>query len=509
MDTNNEMMTKVLSEAEQFGKDNKLSYKDSLYLRLISEETVEMLVMSGGLSSSADFTIDGDNESCVISLSIDEKDPEGKGSVPFDPDVHRGTTGKISYLLKNGYHGLKQDEQSAAALGVRKAREEDLKELGIQGSTDAYIWSIEAYNILSFDSLNANSNEDWFEISRSIIANISDDIRLLFLPEKTELTIHMTFNREKDDVNEKYAISPEFEELSKVPVAKTGFQVKLVQLLYGRLVDKQVSDDKVNIRKLQIESQVSPKKLLVVLEYSPKGLAENETTPCILFLHGGAFLFPALPYHYRLASSLTERLGCRLFLLMHDLAPKTNPPIQNREAYEIYCHLRENADTYHIDPEKMVVMGDSSGGTMAAAITLTGRNYNKMPAAQVLLYPSMGSRNETPSMSRYSDVPVVNGDSIRAYKKILKPDTSEGNKYYTHPAEAGSLAGLPKSYVETAEFDALHDEGIDYAKRMIKEGVNVTLNETKGTVHAFDMAKDSSILSDTMDKRIAFIKSVF
>ena len=67
---------------------------------------------------------------------------------------------------------------------------------------------------------------------------------------------------------------------------------------------------------------------------------------------------------------------------------------------------------------------------------------------------------------------------------------------------------MPPTYVETAEFDSLHDDGTLYADRISKEHGDVILNETKGTVHAFDMAKDSSILNECMERRIQFIKGV-
>jgi acetyl esterase/lipase len=52
------------------------------------------------------------------------------------------------------------------------------------------------------------------------------------------------------------------------------------------------------------------------------------------------------------------------------------------------------------------------------------------------------------------------------------------------------------------------NEGADFAKRLKEEGNAVTLNETRGTVHAFDMAKDSSIQKAAVDERVEFIKGL-
>ena len=48
---------------------------------------------------------------------------------------------------------------------------------------------------------------------------------------------------------------------------------------------------------------------------------------------------------------------------------------------------------------------------------------------------------------------------------------------------------MPPAYIETAEFDCLHDDGILYAEYLKKAGIEVTLNKTKGTMHGFDIAK--------------------
>lgn len=499
----------VLSTAESYAVEHGLNSTDSSHLRLISEETVEMLKMTGNEAPS-DFQISGDDNGCVLRLTFDEDVIDKSETDYINYKLAKGITGKISALIRSRYDTLAAQEEDAESIGVRKALAGDFKDIGADSREDAYVWSIEAYNLTSIDKLADNDDESWFEVSRSIIANLADDIRLFIYRDRTVLSIYTFFNRDRTDVKEKYGISPEFEALSRVPVPKTRFQIKLVQLLYGRLVNKQTSTADVEVKRLDIKSPSSPKGSVTVLEYSPTGIIKDDSTPCVLFLHGGAFLFPALPYHYRLAVKITREVGCRLFLVMHDLAPKFNPPVQTKEALDVYRHLLDNSDDYHIDPSHIAIMGDSSGGTMTAALTLLTRDLGlTMPVGQLLLYPSLDSRKDSESMESFSDVPVVNADSINVYRKIIKADRSEGNKYYISPAEAESLAGLPRSYVETAEFDALHDEGVAYAKRMIKEGNDVILNETKGTVHSFDMAQESTILAGVMEKRIGFLKEIF
>ncbi len=54
---------------------------------------------------------------------------------------------------------------------------------------------------------------------------------------------------------------------------------------------------------------------------------------------------------------------------------------------------------------------------------------------------------------------------------------------YASPAVAKSLKNLPPTYLEVAEFDPLRDEGINYANKLLADGVEVILNKTSGTIH--------------------------
>ena len=227
-----------------------------------------------------------------------------------------------------------------------------------------------------------------------------------------------------------------------------------------------------------------------------------------MFLHGGATLFPVLPYQYKMAENFAEETGFKVFLLIYDLSPSNKPPVQIKEALDAYNDLINNAADYKIDPDKIAVLGDSDGGAMAAALCLLARDKNiKAPSCQVLLYPSLDNRKNSASMNSYTDVPFANKDIIKSYMDMIEVDEKEGKKYYMSPAEAESLALLPRAYVETAEFDAVHDEGVNYARRLKDENVLVCLNETSQTVHAFDMANDSAILKKAMEKRVEFIKT--
>ena len=80
---------------------------------------------------------------------------------------------------------------------------------------------------------------------------------------------------------------------------------------------------------------------------------------------------------------------------------------------------------------------------------------------------------------------------------------------YVSPAERADLSCLPCAYVETAEFDCLKDEGEAFAARLGQAGKRVELNKTAGTMHGFDIVRNSAGTKAALNKRIAALKSAF
>lgn len=124
----------------------------------------------------------------------------------------------------------------------------------------------------------------------------------------------------------------------------------------------------------------------------------------------------------------------------------------------------------------------------------------------LLPYPFLDARNNSDSCRRYTDTPMWNSSLSHRIGPMTKVDASAPDYVWYSPVEAESFDGLPPAYIETAEFDCLHDDGILYAELLGKAGIEVTLNETKGTMHGFDIATKAPTTLEAMEQRIAFMK---
>jgi len=134
------------------------------------------------------------------------------------------------------------------------------------------------------------------------------------------------------------------------------------------------------------------------------------------------------------------------------------------------------------------------------------RNHPVKFRFQMLPYPFLDARNTSESAKRFTDTPMWNSSLSDRIGPMTKVDKTDPNYIWYSPVEAESFEELPPAYIETAEFDCLHDDGILYAKLLRESGVEVTLNETKGTIHGFDIAQKAPKTRAALGQRIAFMK---
>ncbi|MCR5626250.1 MAG: alpha/beta hydrolase [Lachnospiraceae bacterium] len=503
----------VLGLAEEIAEHYSLEQKKALHLRLLTEEMIELVKSLAGDFESAVYMESNKNE-CELNFKVKTiMDEEKRKKILLSTDNLSGETiisEKVRTILETGPYLYKKGE-SIEEEGIIKAEADVINEIGddiSEKKDEAYVWSLQSYAMSSFyDEENNINPEKWKEVRRSIIANIADDVRIYIF--KDIVQVIAVYKYDEQDRND-LPIDPQFDPLKKIPVAGSVAQVKMVQLLFKNLPKKEASTEELAVTRIKIPSAAAPKGYVRTLIYEPKEVRDDDNSQCVLFIHGGAMVMPALPYHYRLARKMAKEARCRVIMPDYHLGPKYTPPIQYNEIFDVYTYMLENAKELKISTDSIAVAGDSAGGTLAVALCLMARDRGvKMPLAQLLFYPSLDSRLESDSMKKYTSVPVCNATAIKEYYKMCRPKGEEANSILSSPVEAQSLSGLPDAYVETAEFDALHDDGVLYANRLRDEGGNVVLNETKGTVHAFDMAKSSKILADAMSQRIMFLRRVF
>lgn len=234
-------------------------------------------------------------------------------------------------------------------------------------------------------------------------------------------------------------------------------------------------------------------------------------TPCLVYIHGGGFVLPAAGYHYQNAMRYAKEAGCRVLFVQYRLAPDHPFPTFFEDVYAAFTWACAHAEQLGIDTARIAVGGDSAGADLAVGLCLMLRErlHPVRPICQLLAYPYLDARGNSESCRKYTDTPMWNASLSQRIGPMTKVDPKDPAYIWYSPVEAPSLTDMPPAYVETAEFDCLHDDGILYARRLREAGVPVVLNETRGTMHGFDIMTKAPITRAAVAARIDYLKQRF
>ncbi len=237
----------------------------------------------------------------------------------------------------------------------------------------------------------------------------------------------------------------------------------------------------------------------------------TEPLPCLVNIHGGGFVFDAAPYQYRHAMAYAKGAGCAVAFVRYRLAPDYPFPYPQEDSYRAVNWVFDHAEELRIDPTRIGIGGDSAGGTLTAVscMMLRDRNAKLRPLFQLLIYPWLDGRSNSDSCKRFTDVPMWNSVLSSKVDPIINPDPSATPLAYRSPVEAQSHAGLPPAYIEVAQFDCLHDDGVLYADLLRAAGTSVGFHETSGTIHGFDAKLSAPTTKEMVARRIEYMARMF
>lgn len=302
----------------------------------------------------------------------------------------------------------------------------------------------------------------------------------------------------------KYPIDKELKSLSIYSGSVVGWMYPMINI--GYRLRKCRSDKCISVRKVATPGYNGKKINTLIIE--PKECGKD--LPCIVFFHGGGFLMSASDAHYKLAKRYCKEINCKVIMPDYRLLPKYRYPVAIEDCYNTYLWVLENSESLGINKDRTIFIGDSAGGNIAVAVTVMLKDRNQpIPQGNMLIYPVLDKRMITESMMKYTDTPIWDSKCNKRFWDMYLKGCDSFHTRYSSMSEIDHLDFFPKTYVEVAEFDCLHDEGIAFAKTLISEGVEAEYYSVHGTCHGFEAATRSSILNECMKRRIEWMKNVY
>ncbi len=237
--------------------------------------------------------------------------------------------------------------------------------------------------------------------------------------------------------------------------------------------------------------------------YYPRRPYGKKDRAGFLYIHGGSF-FAGTPFMCENACRyLAELADCAVFNVDYALAPEHPFPAGLNDCLSAFDCMKENAEKYGVDPEKLCVGGDSAGGLLAAATALEkGRENIKFMS---LFYPCVTFEYpRTPFPWDIDDYEICDEERELIEPKLClgRADGKGDDKlmhgiysmYLQHGEDCraplvspynGDFSRLPKTLVVTAEYDGLRYHGECFAAKLEDAGGEAETIRYRGVFHAF------------------------
>lgn len=221
--------------------------------------------------------------------------------------------------------------------------------------------------------------------------------------------------------------------------------------------------------------------------------------PVILHLHGGGAIAGSVDGHDPVLRTLANRTGWAVAAPAYRLAPDHRFPAQLDDAATALAHLHARGEDLGLDTTRIVVSGDSIGGTLATALAARTTGLS----GQMLFYPNTDLRRDAvyPSRRRHDGV-IIARDALERQIDLYLADPAQRQDPAASPIRA-DVAGLPPTLIVTCGADPLADEGIAYADRMRGAGVAVDHEHVEGMIHAALQMRGAIPAADALFDRAA------
>ncbi|MEO6652308.1 MAG: alpha/beta hydrolase fold domain-containing protein [Ilumatobacteraceae bacterium] len=143
----------------------------------------------------------------------------------------------------------------------------------------------------------------------------------------------------------------------------------------------------------------------------------------------------------------------------------------------------------------IVVSGESGGGNLTIATTLKAKQDGRLAAidgvyAQCPYISGMWAQKPAEIVSMTENDEYFIGTPIMGVMAAVYDPSGEHARNplaWPYHASVDDLSGLPPHVISVNELDPLRDEGLAYARRLLRAGVSVVSRTVNGTCHAGDL----------------------
>ncbi|KAH8669864.1 Alpha/Beta hydrolase protein [Ilyonectria robusta] len=257
---------------------------------------------------------------------------------------------------------------------------------------------------------------------------------------------------------------------------------------------------------------------LKVRVYQPEGPGP---WPVHIDYHGGGWGLGDLDTESHICKHICNKAGVVVIDVAYRLVPEHAFPCGVTDSFAALKYIYEKgAQEFNIIPGSISVGGVSAGGFIGLALGHMARDAGiplkliavGTPVIDDLSQYSSAADSPFPSMQENEHAPTLNWGRLAWFDKLkwsslgaTAEEIAEKRKqvpeFYANLFKADRFDGLPKTVIYTAGADPLRDEGEAYGRKLIDNGIEVTMKRFPGVPHPFmHMDKDLWQASEFIDQ---------
>jgi acetyl esterase len=266
--------------------------------------------------------------------------------------------------------------------------------------------------------------------------------------------------------------------LADVPVAQARAQI------VARTAARSPGPEVDAVLELEAEGPGGPVPIRVYRPERPCGLA--------VAFHGGGWLMGSRDSFDATCRHLAVESGLAVANVEYRLAPEHPFPAAIDDALAATSWLAAHGGSLRLPSDKLVVLGESAGGNLAAVVCLSARGRGE-PAIrlQVLIYPAVDARQQSESLRTFENGYLqTTRDVAYAYRTYGVGEHVAVDDWRVSPLLAGSHAGLPPAFIVSAECDGTRDDADAYTQALLNCGVPAVHIRYMGMLHTFFGMRD-------------------
>jgi acetyl esterase len=235
-----------------------------------------------------------------------------------------------------------------------------------------------------------------------------------------------------------------------------------------------------DVRDVLIEDSDAETKPTCARLFLPAGGAQR---PLVIWAHGGSWVRVSVDLMDSYFRVIANRSQCAVLAVDYRLSPESRFPEAIGELYRAARWAQENAALLGIDPRRIGIGGESSGGNLAAATAVLARDRKEFQFAhQTLVVPLLDARFSSPSWEALGQDYLLTKPQLEWALTQYAPGVPRTNPLLS-PLLAVSHSGLPPALIISGEYDPLRDDAKRFASALVGAGVPVDMRECPGLIH--------------------------